>query len=155
MTCLDFAPNKGWVQDPSPLLPSPGPVSWSLPWGGPSPLGGVAGCSAPTLLLTLWASLPCLVCKRTLDEAPLQLESTRLSVSIQRPPPAPTAKSSDSPGSCRHPSLHPSLAQFSFSLFLIPFPRMSSSGLSLKTWRKSGAGMDICPPVWTVEGQWP
>lgn len=95
------------VQDPSPLLPSPGPVSWSLPWGGPSPLGG--SLAAPPLHSSSLCWLPRLVLfvRELRMKLPAQLESTRLPVTIRRPPLVPTAKSSHSRGSCRHPSLHP------------------------------------------------
>ena len=55
---------------PKPSSPQPRTsVLVSTP-GWPLPTRGVAGCPAPALLLTLLASPPCLVCKRTLDEAP-------------------------------------------------------------------------------------
>lgn len=153
MTCLDHAANTGWGQDPSPLLPSPERASWSLLRGGPSPLGGSLAVPPlhssffwlPRLVLfvrELWMKLP---------------PAARIhTFASYHPKASPGAHSEILTLARQLPSLLPSPVSGTvlLSLFLIPFPRMWPSGFSMKAWRKSGADVDSCPPIWTVEDQW-
>lgn len=150
MTCLDHAANTGWGQTPALFSPAqnerPGLYSGVAP-----PARGVAGCPAPALLI-LWLPRLVLFVRESLDEAPPQLGSTRLPVTIRRPPRRPQRTLTLAR---QLPSLLPSPVSGTvlLSLFLIP-SRMWPSGFSLKAWRKSGADVDSCPPIWTVEDQW-
>lgn len=105
---------------PQPSSPSPTKALVSTP-GWPSPLGGVAGCPAlhssffwlPRLVLfvrELWMKLP------------PQLGSTSLaSYHPKASPGRPQRNPHTRQAAAIAPSLHPFLAQFSSSLFLIPF----------------------------------
>lgn len=139
---------------PQPSSPQPRTsVLVSTP-GWPLPTRGVAGRPAPALLLILLASPPCLVCKRTLDEAPPAAGIHTFA--SYHPKASPGAHSEILTLARQLPSLLPSPVSGTvlLSLFLIPFPQMSPSGFSLKAWRKSGADVDSCPPIWTVEDRW-